>query len=283
MNHSQAETEARQRITRVKHRYGIWFGISLGLAFAITSWGVDAVILERTHGLLPWLKVSVAAILCALVGGLTGWISARLNRASLALLLWIAAAAFFAWLTAALPFLIAPWLIEVLRPDVGSLLNYTYYEVFSSRISLAYVWIAIFTGLAGLLQIPLSDSAVFSTTPMGRVAPMLVCVVLVGIGGLIVDSLNNEPLRSASTALDDTVQFWIEHQGQEIDPAEARRMHVGALRAVAEQITPERSLIVSSYDELLGQVRVLALFEGSRVECQVYFGQLITCEEVPAP
>jgi len=275
-----SELNARPDVLRAKHIYGIWFGIFLGLAFAIAAWGIDAFILTQLHGLLPWLKFLGGAIPCMLVGGFTGWLSARLNRSILSILLWLAAASIFAWLTISLPLTIAPGLIGFMEPDTQGLLHYTYYEEFSSRVGVAYTWIAIFVALAGLLQIPLSDSAVFSTSWMGKLVPMLVCLVLMGICGILVDGLNNGALRSATAALDTTIQFSIDHRGREIDPAEARKMHVGALRTIEDAITPQRRLIVSGYDAFLGEIQVLIKFENAWAECKVFYNQPISCKKI---
>ncbi len=276
----QSEPNVRADVLRAKHVYGVWFGAFLGLAFAIAAWGSDAFRLIQVNGLLPWLKFAGGAIPGMLVGGFTGWLSAKLNRPILSVLLWLAAASIFAWLTVSLPLQIAPRLMGVMEPNTQGLLHYTYYEEFSSRIGVAYVWISIFVALAGLLQIPLSDSAVFSTSWMGKLAPLLVCLVLMGIAGIIVDSLNNEPLRSATAALDNTIQFSIDHRGREIDPAESRQMHLGALRTIEDVITPQRRLIVSGYDAFLGEIQVLIKFEHAWAECKVFYNQPITCKKI---
>jgi hypothetical protein len=275
----QAELKARPDILRTKRVYGIWFGAFLGVAFAIAAWGIDAFILGQVNGLLPWLKFAGGAIPCMLVGGFTGWLAAKSNRSILSVLLWLAAASIFAWLTVSLPLQIAPGLMGIMEPDTQGLLHYTYYEEFSSRVAVAYVWIAMFVALAGILQIPLSDSAVFSTSWMGKLAPILVCLVLMGIAGVIVDSLNNEPLRAATAALNNTIQFSIDHRGREIDPAESRQMHLGALRTIQDSVTAQRKLVVSGYDAFLGEVQVLIKFEHAWAECKVFYNQPITCEK----
>ena len=278
-----SEFDVRPDILRAKHLYGVWFGAFLGLTFAMAGWGIDALLLGQFNGLLPWLKFAAAAVICLLVGGLAGWLSAKVNRPGWSLLLWLAAAAVFAWLTVSVPLQITPRLLSLVEPELEGLLHYTYYPEFSSRIVLAYAWTGIFAALTGLLQLPLSDSAVFSTSPIGRLMPMLICLVLMGISGVVVDTLNNEPLRSAAAALDKTIQFSIDNRGKEIDRAEARRMHLGALRTIEEVITPRRKLVVSGYDEVLGEVEVLVRFESAWAECEVFYNQPVRCGEVASP
>jgi hypothetical protein len=273
----------RPDVLRAKHAYGIWFGAALGLTFSIFAWGLDAYALSQMNGLYPWLKFLGGVIPCMLIGGLTGWLSARWDKPFLALLLWGAAALVFAWLTVSLPLQITPRILSLAEPAIEDLLHYTYYESFSSRVAVAYVWLAIFISLAGLLQIPLSDSAVFSTSLFGKVAPMLVTLVLMAICGTIVDTLNNELLRSPIDAVDTTIQFVLDHRGKQIDVLESRRMHLGALRTVDGLVTPERRFIVSGYDQSLEQVQVLARFENAWVECDLVVNQLISCEQVGNP
>jgi len=280
---SETSSAVRPEILRIKRMYGFWFGASLGLTFSIFAWGIDAYLLDRMHGLLPWLKFLGGVIPCILLGGFTGWLSARLDRPLFALLLWGAAASIFAWLTVGLPLQITPRLLSIVEPDIRDLLHYTYYEAFSTRVGVAYAWIAIFVSLAGFLQIPLSDSAVFSTSFLGKVSPMLTTLVLMAICGTIVDGLNNELLRSPIDAVNLTTQFMLDHRGDEIDPLVSRRMHLSALRTVEGLVTPDRKFIVSGYDQYLEQVQVLALFDKAWVECELVVNQLIRCEQVGNP
>ncbi len=271
---------ARSEVVRAKHAYGLWFGIALGLTFSIFAWGIDAYRLSQIHGLYPWIKFLGGAIPCMMVGGLTGWLAAVLDKPVLALLLWAVAASVFAWLTVSLPLQILPRVLNWIEPGIGDLLHYTYYEAFSARFGVAYAWLGIFISLAGLLQIPLSDSAVFATSIFSKISPMLVTLVLMAICGTIVDGLNNELLRGPIDSLNTTVQFALDNRGKEVDPLQARQLHMGALRSVDEFITPERRYFVSGYDQYLEQVQVLARFEHAWIECSLITNQLITCEKV---
>ena len=112
---------------------------------------------------------------------------------------------------------------------------------------------------------------------------MLFTLVLMAICGTIVDGLNNEKLRSPVDSVNMTIQFLLDHRGEEIDAAVSRRMHLGALRAVDALVTPERKFLVSGYDQYLEQVQVLARFDNAWVECELVVNQLIRCEQVGKP
>lgn len=270
----------RSDILRAKQAYGIWFGIVLGFIFAAFAWGMDAYQLSQMNSLHPWVKFGCGVVLCVIIGGLAGWLTARFDKPLIALAIWVIAALLFAWLTVLIPLQLAPRLLSIIQPDIRGLLHYKYYDAFSSRIGVAFGWIVILVSIAGLLQLPLSESAVFSTSFLGKLAPMLVTLVLMGIAGTIIDGLNNELLRSPIDALNASIQFYVDNQGKTIDPADSRKMHLGALRMVKDTITPGRQLTVSGYDEFLTEVDILVQFEHAWVECQIFYNQPSNCKQV---
>jgi len=270
----------RADVLRGRYIYGIWFGAALGFLFAVFAWGFDALTLSRTNSFYPWIKFAGGAMPCIVAGGFTGWLSARIGKPAIALILWAITAFFFSWLTVALPLRITPALLGIIDPGIQGLLHYNQYDNFATRINTAYIWIGIFVALSGLLQLPLSETAVFSTSTLGKLSPMMVCLVLMGVCGMLIDGLNNELLRSPVKAMDDTLRYAVEHQGQEIDPLESRRMRLGSLHTVKDLITPGYKMIVSGYDELIVEVDILVRFQNAWVECGVFYNQPVTCKQV---
>ncbi len=270
----------RSDVLRTKRAYGLWYGASLGFLFALFTWGLDAYSLSQINSLHPWLKFAAGALLCTAAGGLTGWLAARRDRPIIALLIWIVYGFFLAWLVVTLPTVIFPRLLTLLEPEVQQYLHYVYYPEFSTRIGVAFAWIIMFVAIAGLLQLPLSEGAVFSTSILGKIAPILVGLVLVGIAGTIVDGLNNELLRTPVEELNASIQFAVDHKGQQVDTTESRKFRQGSLRAVKDLITPDRKMIVSGYDAFLGEVNVLVKFDKAWVECQVMYNQPVNCKQV---
>lgn len=269
----------RPDVLQQKHRYGIWFGLFLGLGFAFFTWGIDSYILSIHHGLHPWLKFLLGAAICMAVGAVAGWLAAWTNKPLYAALIWLAAGSVFAWLTVNLPLAILPKAMSIVEPQTSGLLHYMYYEDFGRRVLVAYAWVGIFITIAGVLQVPLSDSAVFSTSFFGKLVPIFVSMILMSISGTIVDNgLINEPLRASTVAIDNTIDFILDNRGREVDAAEARKMHTGAFRAIDDLVTEDHKLIVSGYDNLLGELNILVKFDRDWVECKVIYNQPILCE-----
>lgn len=270
----------RPDVMHVKQRIGTVYGMMAGLAFAAASWGIDGYQLSQAHALYPWLKFIMGAVICMAAGGLAGWLVAKSEKAIVGLFVYLGISLIFSWLIVALPFQIFPQVVSWLDPEAGKLLNYTFYEGFNSRFVIAIAWISLFAALVGLLQIPLAEPAAFSTSIFGKLAPLLVCSVVMFISGVIVDTLNNEPLRTSLLYMNNTIQFSVEHQGEEVDRAISRRMRLASLRAVQDVITQPRKLIVGGYDQFLDQIHVLVRFGDTWVDCIVVYNQPSFCKYV---
>jgi hypothetical protein len=278
LNSSPQDTTVRPDILKTKHRFGIVFGMVTGLAFAAATWGLDAITMSSIHAYQPWLKLIVGALVCAPVGGLAGWLSARLDKPVFSVLLWLGAAAVFAWLSTINSFRIFPALVTQIDPELRSFVNYTIYENLGTRTALAYVWTGIFGVLVGVLQLPLSEGAVFSATYGSKLLPLLVSMLVMVLCGTIVDNLNNEPLRSPTVALYRVVEFAIETRGQEIDPKLARDMRRSTVRAIEDWLDRPYYFVVASFDRELLQVHVYANFGGDWADCVVVYNQPSFCK-----
>ena len=200
----------RTEVLRAKRGYGASYGTVIGLAFALSAWGLDGYLLSQVHGIQPWLKLLVGMLICALVGRIAGWLVMRVEQGLFSVIVWLFPAGIFAWLTVSLPLQIVPRILTSLS-IVPVSLPYIIYDELLPRFGVAFVWVAIFVLIAGLLELPMGEPAAFSTSILGRIGPALVCIALMGIAGFIVDNLNNEPLRNAVVAMDKTVQFAREH------------------------------------------------------------------------
>jgi hypothetical protein len=79
-------------------------------------------------------------------------------------------------------------------------------------------------------------------------------------------------------AVNTTIQFSLDHRGQEVDRAVARSMHVSSLNGVRDVVDQPRHLIVGSYDRWLGQINVLVQFGDTWVDCTTVYNQPSFCK-----
>jgi hypothetical protein len=273
------DLNARLEIMRLKRKVGMRYGVIAGLAFAIASWGWDGYILSTAHAYFPWTTLLIGMAFCAMIGGISGWLTARSESSLLGVVFWIISALFFAWLMVALPLQINPFIVSKFDPQLGALLNYEKGMEFAFRFSISLVWVLPFMLIIGATQLAVTEPAVFSTSIFGKIAPFFFCIVVMSVSGVITDNLINSHFRDAIVALDHTIQFVVDHKDNaNVDPALSREAHAGALGGVDEYVQQSRHLFIGSYDEYLGNLHVLVKFGNRWIDCNVLYSQPVSCK-----
>ncbi|RJP49313.1 MAG: hypothetical protein C4557_11450 [Anaerolineaceae bacterium] len=272
----------RPDIIRLKRVFGIFYGVAAGLGFAAAAWGWDGYVLYNAHGYFPWLKLVTGGVLGSIIGGLAGWLAERLESSLLSLGVWLTTSVFFAWLAIAMPLVIAPAILSGLDPQLGELLNYSKEVEFSVWFWVAMAWIVPFTLIIGLAQLPVVESGVFAMSLLGNASPFIFCIVVMGISGVVTDSLVTVKLRDATVALNNTIQFVLDNEGGEISKEEARRMYVASVRTVGDHIHEPRKLVVGGYDKFIGVIHVYTRFGNQWFDCSVVYNQPSLCALIPA-
>lgn len=275
--------EVNPEIVRLRRIFGFIYGAVAGLAFAAAAWGWNGYVLSRSHVYYPWLAFLVGAAACVLFGGFIGWLTALLNNSLAGVVLWILSSLFFAWLIAALPLQIAPALLAKLDAGYAALMTYSAESAqLPYRFGVAAMWIFFFMLIVGAAQQPIVESAAFSASAFGKIAPFFFCVLVMAIGGGVTDALINVYFREALLSIDQTIQFVVDNQGKaEIDLALARQLHAKAFGPVETLVREERVVAVGGYDNTLESLQVLVKFgDEDWVGCRMQNAQLILCENL---
>jgi len=259
---------------------GLLYGLAAGLAFAIFAWGVDSFVLASAHGTFAWVKFIPGLFICVFCGGLTGWLTIRLQRIWLGIILWVAQALLFAHLVMWLPIKFAPVIIKIFNPSLGEFLKYPYYPELNQNLWFGFAIVAIVSIICGLLENILIDQALFSSGNYAIVVPLVVCFLAFSLVGNTADSLLNKHLREPIQVVDKLIKFAYENRDEEVPAEVAHAMRLAAVSPVKDLITEKRSLILSNYDQYLGQVDVLVDFEGQWVKCTVIYGQVTNCTTI---
>ncbi len=272
---------SRSAIMRSKRVVGATYGIVGGLTFAITCWGQDGYILSQSHAYLPWFGLTAALVSCAAVGATVGWLTARIESSLFGVIFWLMSSLFFAWLVIAMPLQILPFAVSKINPQLGELINYQQEAGFMMRFGVALLWIMPFTLIIGVAQLPVTETAVFSTSFFGKVAPFFFCVIVMSMSGIFADGLVNAHFRNAIVSMDNTIQFVLDNQNNAaIDKNLARQMRVRSLSAVQQFVVESRYLFIGGYDETLGDTKVLIKFNEQWVNCNVIYSQPVFCKVV---
>ncbi|MFN8414679.1 MAG: hypothetical protein U0Z26_20040 [Anaerolineales bacterium] len=277
LNFNNTSETINPEITKAKFAIGISFGLFTGLAFAIAAWIMDGYVLSQAHMYLPWLKLALGMVACGLTGVLVGYLTIKLDRWAISVLLWLVAGAIFAWLVVLLPLQVVSITSAWMKPELNGLLTYSTVSELTPRFWVAVVWISIFTFIVGVLQVPMIEPAVFSTSLFGKIRPILLGVIIMAMSGIMADTFINSSLRGAALSINKTVQFVVDQHGAKIDPQLSRAYHAASLRNVKEAVTESRDMIISAYDPTLGEIEFIILFENAKVKCSVLYNQPSVC------
>lgn len=271
---TQAEIEGEKRL------FNLIYGVIVGVAFAVSLWGPDALRLSQAHVLFPWLKLALGSLICGAIGLGLGWLVARTEKGWVVLVAWIATIASFSWLAIGLQLQIVPLFAKALEPALEGLLTYGVGSADLTKFGVALVWSLIFLSIAGILQKTVLESAVFAISLLARVAPFVLCIILISVAGTMLDDLVNAPFRNAILGVETPIQFIFQNEGIDVDPAESRRVHAGAFNGVREFMSRDYRMIVGGYDQNFGLIHVLVEFGDTWVTCSTANGHANYCELV---
>jgi len=263
-----------------KHLSGAAYGLAAGIAFAFFAWGLDGIQLARANGAYSWVKFLPGFLICLTAGCLVGWLTVFIDKVWISIPAWLAMGYLFARLVFWLPIQIAPQVIKVFNPAMGEFLKYPYYQGFNQIRLFVFVTLAIVAVICGLLENILIDQALFSSGKMAIVVPLVVCALAFSLAGNAVDGVFNKNLREPIQKVDEMLQFAYENQGKEVPKSLARQMRLSAANNIQAYLNLDRELILSNYDESMGQVDVLVNFEGRWVKCTTVYNQVTYCSPV---
>lgn len=248
-----------------------------GFAFALFTWGIDGFGLATSHGAFPWVKFIPGLLLCVLAGSLTGWLTIRFENHLLAILFWTALALFFSRLIIWLPLKAAPFIIRLLDHTMGEYLKYPLYGSLNQTAWFGFAAIVLVAVICGLLEINMVEQALYSLGSAAILLPLILCIFGFGLVGSTSDSLLNEHVREPVRTVDSLIQFALDNADEEVPAMVARSMHLGAVKTIEDYLPLERRIILSNFDESIGQVDVLVDFSGIWVKCTAIYNQVTYC------
>ncbi len=267
-------------VNKRKQLVGLLFGLTAGLAFAVFAWGVDGLVLAGAHGAYPWVKFIPGLFISLMFGGLVGWLTVILQSALLRLLLWFAFSLLLSKLFLWLPIKAAPEIIGWFDGYLGNYLNYPLYKDFNHMQWIGFSVIALISLLCAVLENLLIDQALFSANSFSVTVPLVISFVFFCLAGNTIDGLYNKQIREPILAVDKLIQFAVDNTGKEISSETRRAMHLAAVNSIEDLLPLERTLILSNYDQMLGQIDVLVKFNGSWVKCTTIYNQVTFCKLV---
>ena len=258
---------------------GALYGATGGLVFAVLAWGFDALSLAGSHVVLPFGRFLPGLVACVLLSAFVGWLSARIDKAAVALLLWIGLSVLLVVLILWLPLSWMSWLTRQLYPVYSPYLKYPALVGTSQFIILGTIGLTILAGIAGLTENLLVDSALEKQGYGGVVGMLIMVSLLLGIGGFLMDNMLNPNFRSSAEAMDTLIHYAVENKDTAVDPITARQNHLSTMTQLGAEIyTQPHKLVIQTFDPVsLTQIDYIVDFSGNLYSCTVVSNAPVYC------
>lgn len=285
-------------------RLGFLSGALAGGALALGAYASDAVSLGASHVRLAYPSLIGGSLALVALGGLGGWLAAKLEKAWASMLVWLVTAALMMLLIGHLPYegrTLTVWLSDF---DSWGRPIYPFDITAGIGMALAGFFTLLLFGILGLVQpyrleaisgemesppAAAGGSDARSNAARGRLNArgwfmlLLPLPLVLGVG-LINDSVVNRPLRVAPAQVYEAIHTGRTYQGDLFELSLEEGVNYNAIKGVRHQMSEEFSLSIGGSDGMSDTVFVVADFDnGAWITCRVVADQLSFCYDAKQP
>src|SRR5574340_453671 len=209
--------------SKKKQRMGLLFGTIAGLAFSLTAWGADAIQLAVAHAAYPLLKFIPGLIISVPTGALVGWLTVRLEKLWIGMLLWALLAGVYTWLVMWLPLKGAPMLLKLLEPTQAHLLYYPTIDSQTQFTVMGLIVIGFVSLFCCMMEIHLVDQSLLGQGTLSLISPLLISFTVFALAGTSGDYLINRHFREPLQAMDKLIQYAADNVDKDVPVIVARQ------------------------------------------------------------
>ena len=278
------------RVSRRYRRLSLLNGLFIGLALGLGAWAVEAVRIARlpVTNYLPTLLLGLGVAL--LIGVLAGWLSGRIARTPITIVIWLLAGVAFMWTLSYLPYYgrsLVVWLTNwrfwgrtvfpfILEATPGSL------------VLAGFFILLTLAGLA-LVQNYRLENLTAEINHRGRMSTrgwvaLLWPLPIVFLVSLITHNTMANPAAPAAEVIYRAIPVARDYEGDLRELELGDGIDYGALRSVHDRLDGDFTLSIVDINPLTSTVVVGADFAGGAwVYCRVINGQLSFCYDASPP
>lgn len=263
---------------------GLINGLLIGSAMGLGAWGAEALKVTRLDIplYLPSLLLGFAAVM--FLGGMTGWLTARVARAMLTVLLWVLTAILSMLIIGYMPYHGRTFIAWLADPRFWGKAIYPYtLGGTTSGLILGGLLVILVLGILGLLQGYRLDNMMAEAgrrqTLTGRVwLSLAVPLPIVFLASLVTQNVIANPSATAVELTHRAIAGAQGFEGDYLDLGKVDGVNYVALRGLEGRLEGPFTLAVTEIDSSMGIVIVAANFEnGNWVYCRSINDQLIYC------
>lgn len=275
--------------TKRRATLGLLNGMLIGLGLAIGLWSAQLYSLLNVLTPLQFQALIMGAVLLMAIGGFAGWLSSRLGRTGLTVLIWLLAALVMTFLVGYLPSHgrnLAVWLVDrrfwglsVYPAPTGAAPAVTISGLFIVLLLLVFAAVQDYRldGIQGTLE----EGDRFSPATWIR---LLLPVPLMILGGLYTANIVGESTGPALRAVDEVISTGRAYEGDLFEFSREAGVNYNAIRGLQAQMRGDYTLMIAEVDTETATTFVVAHFSGGGwITCRVIGDQPSFCYDASLP
>ncbi len=279
-------------IIRASSRYrrlSLLNGLFIGLALGLGAWAPEALRIARlpVSNYLPALLLGFVVVM--LIGGLVGWLTGRIARTPVTVLLWLLAGVGFMWVISYAPTYGRTFVVWLTDPRFWGRTVFPFIlEATPGSLVLAGFFILLTLAGLAVVQSYRLENLASEVSHRGRLSvrgwlALLWPLPVVFLASLVTHNTMANPAAPAAEVTHQAILVARDYEGdlRELDLGDG--VDYGALRPVQTMLGGDFSLSIVDVDPVTSTVIVGADFAGGAwVYCRVINGQLSFCYD-PSP
>lgn len=259
------------------------FGITAGLFFALSSFGLNAWIQTQNHLYLSWLSFLLALPIFTFLTFTASIITVNAQSALKGGLVWSLAGLIIGILTVLLPFLLYPKAVFFTVPEAINWFKFDWHPDYYLIVLFSTVLCFISFLMIGLLENNFVDSTYFSNTLGILLFNALIIAIFMGVIGSVADSLVNASLRKSTSGLHYIIDYAQKHDIDSVDKDIRRNLHLGALNDIKDTLEDNHTLYVFEQNHIYETANILYKSGDLWANCYIFSHKPSNCFIISPP
>lgn len=263
---------------------GAGYGVFFGLGFALWLWGYDASVLARASADLAWGQFAVGLPCALLIGGVTGYVGARLPAVGWTALLWAFSLGALTWLAGHAPFEGYNFVAGLTDARFAGITLRPYTDVNQVRTLLTLIPNTILGFAVGYLQTLAMDAAWDYTDARGRMRLRSWLALMTGLliaiaPAVIVHLFVMQPFRAPQVRLANLVATTL---AGGVEAVRATGQNVIEAENYGAQFTPSYTIQFAEFATLTEESSYVTVIfnSGFALQCIIMGDQVTFCENL---
>ena len=269
--------EIEHHLTKIR----ILLGCFGGLVLALVAWGLDANSIRLAHGILPWVKFTVGALIAIPLYGVASYLAGRFGAKYYITLISFAVSGYIvAWVATHLSYDWYEALLKVFDTGFSIPIHFEYDITAQTRFVMTAAILIVISALFAFFYDGLVNQVFSSLSIMSAATAIIVFGLFFGVSGFIVDHFNNSSFRAPIIKTDYFIGRARLIQSAEIQPDPAQIGWERIFLNLDINLDVPYRLFTSSLEPAWDTAHVMVLFGENWYDCLVVAEQPFSCSPI---